>query len=194
MPGRHRSWICRHRWGALRALALLASLAGATPASGQFLVDGKRVGPTETNFAGVRQISPLYGFVVQINHDARLDGDLDLGLIDDVFAKLQRDHRGEALVAPTRLVVVITTGAKIAKFGEAGQRRIFRWLEPDLRKHRDFHVSPVAIFIADQVAADREKLEAVLSRALSLYFDPRLKEALDSVDTQAPGGAPHRGH
>lgn len=151
-------------------------------ASAQFTIAGKKVHPSETNFAGVRQVSPVYGFVVQINHNAQLAVDIDLDVVDAAFSKLLKEHRQAPLVSASRLLVVVTTEAKIAKFGEAGQRRMFRWLEPELRKQRDFHVSPVAIFISDQTAGDRAKLEAVLTRAFSFYFDPRLKEALDAVD------------
>lgn len=184
------------RWVAASLLwALLLGSAILIPgqASAQFTIAGKKVPPSETNFAGVRQVSPVYGFVVQINHDAQLAADFDLQVIDAAFAKLVKEHGGTPFVSATRLLVVVTTEAKIAKFGEAGQRRMFRWLEPELRKHRDFHVSPVAVFISDQAAADRAKLEAVLMRALTLYFDPRLREALDSVDIAPPGDAqPHR--
>lgn len=175
-------------------VTLLAGVVTAPPAEAQFSAGGRKVPPLEQNFAGVRQVSPLYRFGVQVNHDAELPGDFDLDVIDDTFTKLLREHRRDPLVPPSRLVVAITTGAKIAKFGEAGQRRIFRWLEPQLRKHRDFHVSPVAIFIADQVAAGRRKLEDVLTRALGLYFGTELKDALDSLDTGAPPGAAPRKH
>lgn len=178
----------------LPALALLASVAAAAPAAAQFSVSGQKVPPAESNFAGVRQVTPQYGLVVQINHDVQLPMDFDLGLIDGVFAKLLVEHRRDPLVPATRLVVVVATDAKIARFGQAGQRRMFRWLEPELRAHRDFHVSPVAIFISDRVAADRAKLEAVLTRALGFYFDPRLKEALDAVDVAPPDGASRHGH
>ncbi|MBI4609238.1 MAG: hypothetical protein HY726_09525 [Candidatus Rokubacteria bacterium] len=177
----------------LWALLLASAMLLPGQASAQFTIAGKKVSPSETNFAGVRQVSPVYGFVVQINHDAQLAADFDLQAVDGAFAKLLREHGRAPLVSATRLIVVVTTGAKIAKFGEAGQRRMFRWLEPELRKHGDFHVSPVAIFISDQAASDRAKLEAVLMRALTLYFDPRLREALDSVDSAPPVDAqPHR--
>lgn len=193
MEGCHRSpgqgaagWCC--------AAAFVLCLLVPPLAHAQFATGGKKLPPTETNFAGVRQVSPVYGFVVQINHDAELPGDLDLDLIDGTFARLLREHRRDPLVPATRLLVVITTEAKINRFGEAGQRRMFRWLEPELRQHRDVHVSPVAIFISDRTAGDRMKLEAALSRALGFYFDPRLKEALGAVDVTPPddGGGPGR--
>lgn len=182
---------CRQKTSACAILSILVlalHLSFPAPARAQFTIAGKKIHPTETNFAGVRQVSPVYGFVVQINHDAQLPADFDLEVVDSAFAKLLRENRRSPLVAATRLLVVVTTEAKITKFGEAGQRRMFRWLEPELRKHRDFHVSPVALFISDLAAGDRVKLEEVLMRAFTLYFDARLKEALDAIDV-----TPHSG-
>jgi len=58
---------------ALAALPLIAVLL--EPASAQFAVAGRKVPPAESNFAGVRQVTPRDGLVVQINHDARTAGD-----------------------------------------------------------------------------------------------------------------------
>ena len=55
------------------ALPLIAVLFA--PASAQFAVAGRKVPPAESNFAGVRQVTPRYGLVVQINHDAPTAGD-----------------------------------------------------------------------------------------------------------------------
>jgi len=60
---------------ALAALPLIAVLFAPEPASAQFAVAGRKVPPAESNFAGVRQVTPRDGLVVQINHDARTAGD-----------------------------------------------------------------------------------------------------------------------
>ena len=141
--------------------------------------------PEETNFAGVRQTSPRYGLVVQLNHDARLNGDFELTLVDEVYAGLLRQHRAAAV--PTEaLPLVFVSDAKMARFGEGGRRRIFRFLESDLRKHPDVHLSPAAIFISDETLRDREKLHSALGRALSFLFDRRFREALDSIERPTP--------
>lgn len=166
---------------ALAACVFLPGLAGA-----QFTVGGKKVPPIETNFAGVRQVSPRYGLVVQINHDARTAGDFELSLLDDTYANLLHQYRGGPAV-PTDLVpVVFVSEAKIARFGEGGRRRMFRWLEPELRKHPDVYISPAAIFVSDETLSDREKLRSALSRALGFLFDQRFRKALDSIEHPQP--------
>ena len=85
------------------ALALVACLLLPGPAGAQFTIGGKKVPPIETNFAGVRQVSPRYGLVVQINHDARTAGDFELSLLDDAYANLLHQYRGAPPV-PTDLV------------------------------------------------------------------------------------------
>jgi hypothetical protein len=81
---------------------------------------------------------------------------------------------------------VFVSDAKMARFGEGGRRRIFRFLESDLRKHPDVHLSPAAIFISDETLRDREKLHSALGRALSFLFDRRFREALDSIERPTP--------
>jgi len=160
---------------------VLAGLFGPAPAAAQFTVGGRKVTPEETNFAGVRQTSPRYGLVVQLNHDARLNGDFELTLVDEVYAGLLRQHRAAA-VKTEGLPLVFVSDAKMARFGEGGRRRIFRFLESDLRKHPDVHLSPAAIFISDETLRDPEKLHSALGRALSFLFDRRFREALDAYD------------
>jgi len=168
----------------MTALAL-AGLLGPAPAAAQFTVGGRKVTPEETNFAGVRQTSPRYGLVVQLNHDARLNGDFELTLVDEVYAGLLRQHRAAA-VKTEGLPLVFVSDAKMARFGEGGRRRIFRFLESDLRKHPDVHLSPAAIFISDETLRDPEKLHSALGRALSFLFDRRFREALDSIERPTP--------
>lgn len=173
-----------------RVLLLLAALALASfgdpcPAAAQFTIAGKKVAPQESNFAGVRHASPRFGLVVQINHDARPNGDLELSLVDDAYASLLRQHR-TAVVRAEVLPLVFVSEAKMARFGEGGRRRMFRWLESDLRRHPDLHVSPAAIFISDQNLDDRQKLQSVLNRALAFHFNARFGEALESIERPTP--------
>jgi hypothetical protein len=123
--------------------------------------------------------------VVQLNHDARLNGDFELTLVDDVYASLLREHRA-AVVRADMLPLVFVSDAKMARFGEGGRRRIFRWLESDLRRHPDVHISPAAIFVSDENLDDRQKLQSALSRALAFHFNPRFREALESIERPTP--------
>ncbi len=169
----------------LLAAFLLAGVLDPRPAAAQFTIAGQKVTPQESNFAGVRHTSPRYGLVVQINHDARLNGDFELTIIDDVYASLLRQHRA-AVVRADMLPLVFVSDAKMARFGEGGRRRIFRWLESDLRRHPDVHVSPAAIFVSDETLDDRQKLQSALSRALAFHFNPRFREALESIERPTP--------
>lgn len=174
------------RWVPLLVTALaLAGLLGPAPAAAQFTIAGRKVTPEETNFAGVRHTSPRYGLVIQLNHDARLNGDFELTLVDDVYGGLLRQHRAAA-VKTEALPLVFVSDAKMARFGEGGRRRIFRFLESELRKHPDVHLSPAAIFVSDETLRDREKLHSALGRALSFLFDRRFREALDSIERPTP--------
>jgi len=169
----------------LLAVAALAGLLVPRPATAQFAIAGQKVAPQESNFAGVRRASPRYGLVVQINHDARHNEDLELTLVDDAYASLLRQHRA-AVVQADMLPLVFVSEAKMARFGEGGRRRMFRWLESDLRPHPDVHVSPAAIFISDENLDDRQKLQSALSRALAFHFNPRFRDALESIERPTP--------
>ena len=169
----------------LLAVSAVASLLVPCPAVAQFTIGGQKVTPQESNFAGVRHTSPRHGLVVQINHDARHAGDLELTLVDDAYTSLLHQHR-TAVVRADLLPLVFVSDAKMARFGEGGRRRMFRWLESDLRRHPDVHVSPAAIFISDQNLDDPQKLRSALSRALAFHFNPRFREALESVERPTP--------
>jgi len=175
----------RWSWPRLVAWVGLAVTLWPTPAAAQFTVGGRKVSPQETNFAGVRHTSPRYGLVVQINHDAALASDLELTLVDETFGTLLRAHERAQLPADL-LPVVFVSDAKIARFGGGGRRRMFRWLELELRQHPDVHLSPAAIFISDENLKDREKLRSALARALSFLFDRRLREALGAIERPTP--------
>ena len=169
----------------LAAVFTVAGLFDPCPAAAQFTIGGRKVAPQESNFAGVRHATPRFGVVVQLNHDARLNGDFELNLVDEAYASLLRQHRA-AVVAADALPLVFVSDAKMARFGEGGRRRIFRWLESDLRRHPDVHVSPAAIFVSDETLGDRQKLQSALSRALAFHFNSRFREALDSVERPTP--------
>jgi hypothetical protein len=181
-----RSEIAEQHTGLLWALALLTILASAAPVSAQFSVAGQPVPPIETNFAGVRQVTPRYGLVVQINHDVRPPGDFDLSLVDEVYGDLLRRSRRGPVIRPEAMPLVVSTQAKITRFGEGGRRRMFRFLEPELKKHPDLHLSPTAVFISEETLADAGRLRATLTRALRFHFDDRFREAIESMDRPIP--------
>lgn len=104
---------------------------------------------------------------------------------NDVYASLLREHRA-AVVRADMLPLVFVSDAKMVRFGEGGRRRIFRWLESDLRRHPDVHISPAAIFVSDENLDDRQKLQSALSRALAFHFNPRFREALESIERPTP--------
>jgi hypothetical protein len=184
--GHGRGSRTRQRHAIVGAIALLASLAAGSPAAAQFSVSGKKVAPVETNFAGARQVTPRYGLVVQINHDVQPPGDFELTVVDDVYGELlQRSARGPVIRADA-LPLVVSTQAKITRFGEGGRRRMFRFLEPELKRHPELHVSPTALFISDATLADAARLRSALTRALGFHFDTRLREAIESMDAPLP--------
>jgi hypothetical protein len=175
------------RVGAALTLVVASVAAGVfdpCPAAAQFAIGGRKVAPQESNFAGVRHTTPRFGVVVQLNHDARLNSDFELNLVDEAYANLLRQH--SKVVVRDMLPLVFVADAKMARFGEGGRRRMFRWLESDLRSHPDIHVSPAAIFVSDENLDDRQKLQSALNRALGFYFNPRFREALESVERPTP--------
>ena len=169
----------------LTATLVLATLPLSAFADTQFTIGGRKVEPQENNFAGVRHTSPRYGLVVQINHDAKFDGDFELSVVDDTWANLLQQHRSAAM-PPGAIPVVFVADAKMARFGEGGRRRMFRFLDTEIRKHRDVHVSPSAIFISDANLTDGQRLRSALHRGLSFLFDKRYREALEGVERPTP--------
>jgi hypothetical protein len=170
----------------LGTLVVLAGVAVPVRAVAQFTVNGRTVSPAERNFAGVRQVTPRYGLVVQINHDVQRPGDFELSLVDEIYAELLQRYRRSPVIRANAVPLVVSTQAKITRFGEGGRRRMFRFLEPELKQHPDLHLSPTAIFISDEALADAARLRSVLTRALQFYFDERLREAIDSMDRPVP--------
>jgi hypothetical protein len=167
-------------------LALIVALQVPGAAGAQFAIAGKKVSPTERNFAGVRHVTPRYGIVVQINHEVRPPGDFELTLVDEVYATLFKESGRGPVIQADALPVVVTTAAKLARFGEGGRRRMFRFLEPELRKHPDLHLSPTAVFISEDALGDGDRLRSLLTRALRFHFDQRLREAIESMDRPIP--------
>jgi hypothetical protein len=176
----------RRRAALLGALLLLAGVPVIAPAVAQFSVKGRTVPPAERNFAGVRQVTPRYGLVVQINHDVQRPGDFELSLVDEIYAELLRKFGGSPVIRTDAVPLVVSTQAKLTRFGEGGRRRMFRFLEPELKNHPDLHLSPTAIFISDETLADGQRLRSVLTRALRFYFDEQLREAIESMDRPVP--------
>ena len=170
---------------AVLVLAASLALASTAFAAAEFTIGGRRVLPQENNFAGVRHASPRYGLVVQINHDAQFDGNFELNLVDETYAALLQQHRTAAM-PPDAIPVVFVADAKMARFGEGGRRRMFRFLESEMRKHPDVHISPSAIFISDTNLTDGQKLRSALQRALSFLFDKRYREALEGIERPTP--------
>jgi hypothetical protein len=162
------------------ALAIVLLAPGG--AAAQFTLHGRKVPPAESNFAGVRQITPRHGIVVQVNHDAHAPRDLELTALDEVYEQVRRELKREPYIRPDSLPFVITTGAKIARFGEGGRRRMFRFMEPELTGHRDLHLSPTAVFIAADTLQTDESLRGTLDRAVRFLFDEKFRQALDSMD------------
>lgn len=114
----------------LTVVALIAALLAPAVVHAQFAIGGKRVPPVESNVAGVRQVTPRYGLIVQINHDVRPPGDFDLTVVDEVYANLLKESRRGPVIRADALPLVVTTQAKLDRFGEGGRRRMFRFLEP----------------------------------------------------------------
>ncbi len=171
---------------ALAVVAIAVIVVAPGSAGAQFAIAGKKVPPSETNFAGVRQVTPRFGLVVQINHGVHPPGDFDLALVDEVYGGLLREFRWGPVIRTDALPLVVTTGATIARFGEGGRRRMFRFLEPELQKHQDLHLSPSAVFISEEALADDDKLRSALGRALRFHFDERFRAAIESMDRPIP--------
>ena len=88
----------RRRAILLGTLVVLASVAVPVRAVAQFSVNGRTVSPAERNFAGVRQVTPRYGLVVQINHDVQRPGDFELSLVDEIYAELLQRYRRSPVI------------------------------------------------------------------------------------------------
>lgn len=175
-------WPARLQDSSVVGTALAVVLLAPAGAAAQFTVNGSKMLPAESNFAGVRQVTPRYGIVVQVNHDAHAPRDLELTALDEVYEQVRRELKREPYIRPDALPFVITTGAKIARFGEGGRRRMFRFMEPELKGHKDLHLSPTAIFIAADNLQTDESLRGALNRAVRFLFDEKFRQALDSMD------------
>jgi hypothetical protein len=186
-------WPPRLQGATILATALTAVLLAPAGAAAQFTLNGGKVAPAESNFAGARQVTPRYGIVVQVNHDAHAPRDLELSTLDEVYEGVRRELKREPYIRPDSLPFVITTGAKIARFGEGGRRRMFRFMEPELTGHKDLHLSPTAIFIAADTLQTDESTRAALDRAVRFLFDEKFRQALDSMDRPVADRPAHHG-
>ena len=176
------AWPARLQGSILLATTLAAVLLAPDGAAAQFTLNGSKVSPVESNFAGVRQVTPRHGIVVQVNHDAHAPRDLELTTLDEVYERVRRELKREPYIRPDALPLVVTTGAKIARFGEGGRRRMFRFMEPELTGHKDLHLSPTAIFIAADTLQTDESMRGALDRAVRFLFDEKFRQAIDSMD------------
>ena len=157
-----------------------------------FMVRGKKVSSIETNFAGERQVSPKFKITVQVNHDAEQRRDLELTIIDDVFQSLLADHRRGPLLPSNYLTVVFVTEAKMRRFHEGPNRRIFRLLEGETQKSPDVYLAPTAVFISDSTLGDDRRLRSALYQGLGYLFNQEFYEAMQGLTQRGvPVPYPH---
>jgi hypothetical protein len=157
----------------------------AVAASG-FTIDGHPVEPQDSNFAGVRHVSPAYRIPVQINHDTQPTGNLELTVVDEVFQTLLAHHRRTPPVPVDALPVVFIAELKLRRFSEGPRRLLFGTLEPEIKKQRDVYVAPTAIFITDAALGDGERLRADLRLGLGYLFNEDFSRAIVGLERAIP--------
>jgi hypothetical protein len=155
-------------------------------AAAGFTIDGRPVKPQDSNFAGVRHVSPTYRIPVQINHDTQLTGDLELTIVDDVFQAVLAQHRRAPYVPIDALPVVFIAVLKLRRFSEGPRRLLFGQLETEIKKQRDVYVAPTAIFITDAALGDDARLRAVLRLGLGYLFNEDFYRALVGLEHAIP--------
>lgn len=170
----------------LLGLAALLASPGLAAGGGGFTVGGRPVAPGETNFAGARHASPGYRIPVQINHDTRPGGVLELTLVDDVFRALLGQHRREPYLPAPSLPVVVIADAKMRRFLEGPRRLLFGKLEAEIKGQHAVYLSPTAIFIADAALSDGDTLRAALQFGLSYLFNAEFYRAVVGLDHAIP--------
>lgn len=177
-----RSWV-------VRPLVISALIAWPTlaTAGGGFIIGGRPVEPQETNFAGARHASPSLRIPVQINHDTRPAGALELTIVDDVFRGLLAQHKREPYLPADSIPIVFIADQKMRQFIEGPRRLLFGRLETEIKKQQqDVYLSPSAIFINDATFADSEKLRAALRLGLSYLFNLDFYRAVVGLDHAIP--------
>jgi len=157
-----------------------------------FSLDGRKVPPNETNFAGERQVSPKFAIVVQLNHDTSPTRDLELTIVDDVFQSLLADHQRAPLLPNDFLTVVFITEAKLRRFFEGQKRWIFRPFEERRRPHPEVYLSPTAVFISEGTLADERRLRSALYEGLGYLFNREFYAAMQGlIERGIPVPYPH---
>ena len=178
--------------GRSRCAALVLVLCGVLTSSALalagagFTIGGRVVAPQDTNFAGTRHASPTYRIAVQINHDTQSAPNLELAVIDEVFAALLAHHRRQPYLPVDAVPIVFIADVKMRRFIEGPQRLLFGQLETEVKKQRDVYPSPNAIFLADATLADAEKLRAALRLGLGYLFNADFYRALVGLDHAVP--------
>ena len=163
------------------AMALALTLLLSSWAMAGFTVQGQQVSSIETNFAGERQVSPKFKVVVQMNHDTEKTRGLELTIIDEVFQALLTDLRREPLLPSNFLTVVFITEAKMRRFYEGPERRIFRMLEGKAGQHHDVYLAPMAVFISERTLEDDQRLRSALYQGLGHLFSQKFYEAMEGL-------------
>lgn len=170
----------------LVVFAILITVPASALGGASFTIGGRAAAPQETNFAGARHPSPTYQVVIQMNHDTRADGILDLALVDDVYRGLRQQHRREPYFALDALPVVFIADDKMRRFISGPRRLLFGQLETDIRAQQEVYPTPNAIFVTDAVLADGKKLRAALQLALSHLFNADFYRAVVGLDRAVP--------
>lgn len=167
-------------------LVLAALAAGAGPAAAAEFRLGGRVVPAESrNFAGERHATPRFGIAVQINHDARPTGPLELTAVDDALQALIDHHRRGPLVRASLLPIVVVSEAKFRRFAGDPHRKGLGAVEEELRRLEAAYVSPVAIFIPDAAVGDPARFARALAEGLRFLFHEEFSEVVRRTNPYA---------
>src|SRR5262245_1325477 len=105
--------------------------------------------------------------------------DLELTIIDEVFQALRTDHRREPLLPSTFLTVVFITEAKMRRFYEGPERRLFRMLKGEGGQHHDVYLAPTAVFLSERTLEDDQRLRSALYQGLGYLFSQQFYEAME---------------
>ena len=177
----------RSRRAAL-VLVLFGVMTSSAPAlaGAGFTIGGRVVAPQDTNFAGTRHASPKYRIAVQINHDTQSAPNLEITVVDEVFAALLAHHRRQPYLPVDAVPIVFIADVKMRRFIEGPQRLLFGRLETEIKKQNNVYPSPNAIFLADATLADAEKLRAALRLGLGHLFNADFYRAVVGLNHAVP--------
>ncbi len=168
-------------WLVLAALAVGAGRGAAA----EFRLRGVVVPPESTNFAGERHATPRFGIAVQINHDARPAGPVELTAVDDAFQALIDRHPRGPLVRASLLPVVVVSEATFRRFAGDPHRKGLGAVEEELRRLEAAYVSPVAIFIPDAAVGDPARFGRALAEGLRFLFHEEFSEVVRRTNPSA---------